>query len=309
MPTPAAALQMAIANLLQPVADLAVARGLPFDAVDELLKMAFVRAAARAHPGLAEHRKVSRISITSGINRREVTRLIQRAAAAAAAGRAPASLLVSRSLAGEVHARWRSERAYLDARGRARVLPRLGPQPSFEALAQGLTRDVHPRGLLDELCRLGLALWDAQADTVAWVPEPLLPKGDPVQRLGVLGNHVGDHLRAAVANVLGGGSAHFEQAVFVDGLTAAAVAAMRPAMAAQWRLLLQALTPALENPVRDAGRLPPPAVGRLRLGLYSYHENGADKEAASGAGAARAKQLRRRVLGPSGPAQEKRKPR
>jgi hypothetical protein len=47
-----------------------------------------------------------------------------------------------------------------------------------------------------------------------------------VRLLGFLGDNVGDHLRAAVANVLGDTGLHFEQAVFADGLTAQAIAAM-----------------------------------------------------------------------------------
>ena len=43
------------------------------------------------------------------------------------------------------------------ARRAPRALPRVGPAPSFESLAQEVTRDVHPRALLEELLRLKLA--------------------------------------------------------------------------------------------------------------------------------------------------------
>ena len=69
------ALHEALAGLMASVARLGVARGLPYAAVEEMLRLAFVQAAARAHPGLPEHRKVSRISTTTGLNRREVSRL------------------------------------------------------------------------------------------------------------------------------------------------------------------------------------------------------------------------------------------
>ncbi len=299
-PTPASALQAAVAGLLTSVAELAVARGMPFDTVQEALKLAFVQAASRAHPGLAEHRKVSRVSTTTGINRREVTRLTQLAAEQQKAGRGPGSTSAGRSLASEVFTHWRSQPAYLDAAGRPQVLPRLGPAPSFESLAQGVTRDVHPRGLLDELCRLGLAKWDTSSDTVQQVPEPFVPRGDQVRLLAFLGDNVGDHLRAAVANVLGDSHAHFEQAVFADGLSAEAISAMRPAIAAQWQSLLRALVPALEAHVQAGAQLQPPAAGRLRVGLYSYQEGGptAAAAAASAEGAAVAQNLPRRVARP-----------
>ena len=292
-PTPAQALQSAVVGLLGSVAELAVARGLPFDAVEEALKMAFVQAASRAHPGLAEHRKVSRISTTTGINRREVTRLTQQAAEQQAAGSAPQA----RSLASEVFTHWRSHPAYLGTDGRPMMLARLGPAPSFESLAQGVTRDVHPRGLLDELCRLGLARWDTTTDTVQQVPEPFVPRGDLVRMLGFLGDNVGDHLRGAVANVLGDSHLHFEQAVFADGLTAEALAAVRPAIAAQWQSLLKALVPALEAHVQAGAQLQPAPNGRLRVGLYSYQEGGDGAAAPAAVMGAPSQNLPRRAVG------------
>ena len=262
------ALQEALAGLMASVARLGVARGLPYAEVETLLRAAFVQAAARAHPGLPEHRKVSRISTTTGINRREVSRLVQ-AQQANPAGPAPRA----RSVASEVFTHWRTQPPYRGADGNPVVLPRLGPAPSFESLAQEVTRDVHPRSLLDELCRLRLAAWDEAADTVAQQRESFVAHGDLARQLAFLGDNVGDHLRAAVANVIDGDDhAHFEQAVFADGLSAASIDSVRPAVSALWQTLLQTLVPALETRVEaDAAQQPPPQ-GRLRVGLYTYHE-------------------------------------
>ena len=262
------ALQEALAGLLASVARLGVARGLPYAAVEEMLRLAFVQAAAQAHPGLAEHRKVSRISTTTGLNRREVTRLVQQQAK----GGAPRA----RSLASEVFAHWRTQSPYRGADGQPLRLPRQGSVASFETLAQAVTRDVHPRSLLDELVRLGLADWDQAQDTVSLQRETFVATGDLARQFGFLGDNVGDHLRAAVENVLGGADTlHFEQAVFADGLSAASIESVRPTVQAQWQTLLGAIVPALETRVAsDATQVPAPQ-GRLRIGLYSYHEGGA----------------------------------
>ncbi len=260
------ALQEALARLLAPVAQLAVARGLPFAAVEEMLKLAFVQAADRAHPDLLAHRKVSRITTATGINRREVTRLTQQA---------PRTAGHSRSLASEVFGHWRTQQPYRGPDGLPHRLPRQGAAPSFESLAQSITRDVHPRSLLDELLRLGMATWDDSADTVALTRDIFVPQGDRVQQLGFLGQNAGDHLSAAVDNVLGDNHAHFEQAVFATGLSAASLASVRPAVRAQWQTLLAALVPALEACVQADSLLQPAAQGRLRVGLYTYQE-GAD---------------------------------
>jgi hypothetical protein len=260
------AMQQALGRLLASVARLAVARGLPFAAVDEMLKQAFVDAASAAHPALAPHRRVSRIATATGINRREVTRLTQRAR-----GHAPAAVR-SRSLASELFAHWRAQPPYRDERGEPRRLPRQGPAPSFETLAHQITRDVHPRSLLEELTRLGLAELDAASDTVGLVRDAYVPSGDRARMLGFLGDNVGDHLQAAVENVLGSDRTHFEQAVFADGLTPESIAMLRPLIAAQWQALLAALVPQLEAHVAADASRGPAAGGRVRVGLYSFQE-------------------------------------
>jgi Family of unknown function (DUF6502) len=257
------ALQDAVAGLMEPLARLAVARGMPYAEVEEMLKMAFVHAASAAHAGLLAHRKVSRISTATGINRREVTRLTQAQPRAAARGR---------SLASEVFGHWRTQRPYRGRDGQPKALPRQGPAPSFETLAQEITRDVHPRSLLDELCRLGLATWDEALDVVTLARESFVPQGDRIHKLTLLGDNVADHLRAAVENVLGSDRAHLEQAVFADGLSAASVLAVQPAISAQWQALMAALIPALETSIASDAELPDTPLWRMRVGLYTYQE-------------------------------------
>lgn len=285
------ALQAALEGLLAQVARLSVARGLPVAPVEELLRAAFVRAASAAHPGLPEHRKVSRIATTTGLNRREVTRLVQQQAAGA-------SPRPHTSPAGQVFLQWRNQPAWRGADGQPLVLPRMGPAPSFEALAQQVTTDVHARSLLDELVRLGLVRWDEVTDTVALAGERFVARGDAVRPLAFLGDNVGDHLRAAVDNVLAGAAGdappHLEQAVFAWGLSADSLAALQPAVRAQWQQLVQSLAPQLrERVAADAAARPanaPPPAGRIRIGLYAYQE-GADAPAAAPAAAP----LRRRA--------------
>lgn len=253
----------AVRALLVPLARLAVARGLTYSAVDEMLRSAFVAAAHAAHPTLPEHRRVSRISAATGIHRREVTRLL--GADEHPHGRA-------RSFPNEIFAHWTTDSAYRDTQGHPATLPRLGPAPSFESLAHEITRDVHPRSLLEELLRLGLATHDAVADTVALAGEYFVPRGDRGRLENFLGANVGDHLAAAVDNVLGDGARHFEQAIFADGLSPASVAALREVINAQWRSLTNELVPRLEKMIAaDAPSVPADGGQRVRLGLFSYH--------------------------------------
>jgi hypothetical protein len=299
LPSEQQALRDALAGLLTPLANLAVARGMPFAEVEEMLKQAFVHAANQAHAELLPHRRVSRISTATGINRREVTRLTQQHSRQATRGR---------SLASEVFGHWRTQRPYRGRDGQPRVLPRQGPEPSFETLAQCITRDVHPRSLLDELCRLQLATWDESTDTVTLVREAFVPQGDRVHKLALLGDNVGDHLRAAVDNVLSSDRTHQEQAVFADGLSLPSLAQVQPVVRAQWQALMAALIPALEAHIAADATLPeaPDApLWRMRIGLYTYQE---PLPAASADALAHAPEKPRRMPMPMPPRVRSRKP-
>jgi hypothetical protein len=169
-----------------------------------------------------------------------------------------------------VFTKWLADPSLTTRKGELMALPRQGPAPSFEALAQSVTRDVHPRSLLDELCRLGLARIDG--DMVHVARDSFVPRGDTDRMLGFLGSNVGDHLRAAVANVLADTPPHLEQAVFADELSTESLEAFRQLMRTQWKALLEATVPALQHLIdadRAAGR---PQVQRVRVGLYTYSE-------------------------------------
>jgi hypothetical protein len=261
-----AALQAALARLLAPLARLVVAQGLPYSVLDEMLRRAVVTQAHAAHPGLPEHRRTSRVSVATGLNRREVNRLLapQPAAKADASPRSPAAM---------VFAHWRSSAAYRTRAGAPRVLPRTGPAPSFESMAQEVTRDVHPRALLEELLRLNLASHDVLRDTVTLTKIDFVPRGDAQRMLQWLGANVGDHLDGAVANVVGPTPHHADQAIAAEGLRAASVAQVRPLLQAHWQRLTDDLVPLLERLVEeDAARASAddPNTHRVRFGLYGF---------------------------------------
>jgi hypothetical protein len=257
------ALHEAMSALLQPLARLAVAQGLPAATLENLLRRSIVQAAREVQPDPTAQRVASRISTATGITRREVTRLLENEDRA----RTP-----PRSVASEVFAHWTTARGYRDSRGQPRVLPRQGPGVSFETLAQTVTRHVHPRSVLDELVRLGLATHDAEQDTVTLQRHAFVPRGDMIRMLGFLGDNVGDHLSAAVQNVLSEGPRHFEQAVFADELSRESLAQIRTVIRAQWKALIEATVPLLEKMIEDDQTAQRVRDQRLRIGMYTFND-------------------------------------
>lgn len=257
------ALLEALARVLEPAARLAVAKGLPFTISQEVLRQAYVKAAQRAN-GARGKPTVSSIAAATGLTRREVTRL---------AAETPVASALKPSPAIQIFAAWLGNPRLHDRRGQPKPLRRQGPAPSFDALAQSVTRDMHSRTLLEELCRLGLATHDAETDLVHLQQEGFAPRDDEARMLAYLGHNVGDHLSASVANVLHDERLHFEQAVFANELSEASVGIARKLVNAQWRSLLAALVPELEALVEaDRKGQKKRADRRMRIGLYAYDE-------------------------------------
>src|SRR6185369_15037285 len=126
------ALIRALVRLAVPLARLCLECGITFPVVEDVLKRAFVQEAGILQPDAPAHGMVSRISTATGMNRREVTRLTK-----FAEDMRPAKP----PLAAEVFARWTTDSAWRDNQGAPCTLNRQGAAPSFEALAQSITRD------------------------------------------------------------------------------------------------------------------------------------------------------------------------
>jgi hypothetical protein len=257
----------ALVSVFVPLAQLCIAKGIRVPAVEERLRSAFVVAARDAHPNQLATRLTSRISATTGLTRREVARLESEPDALHEPQHSPVT---------ELFTRWMSDSDFQCAQGKPRVLARQGKAPSFESLAQSITRDVHPRTLLNELCRLQIAEYDAQADTVQLIREAFVPRGDWARMLAFLSENVGDHFRAAVANVLQAGAndskPEIEQAIFADELSTESLSSAHELMGRQWRALLAQVVPELEKLIetdKDAGRAQDQS---LRVGLYTWSQ-------------------------------------
>lgn len=256
-------LHAALNRLLLPIASLCLAKGVSCAVVEEQLKAAFVHAADALVPDAPCHGKVSRISTATGLLRREVTRLI---------AAEPSSRLPKQPASAELFARWTSEAAYCDESGHPLTLKRLGAAPSFEVLAHSITRDIHPRCMLDELLRLQLAAYDDATDTVTLTRTEFVPYGDAPHYFAFLGSNVGDHLLAAVQNISGDGNDHLEQAVFADDLSEESVRAVRSLFMVQWQNLREAIVPELITLIEEDHKSGRTQNQRVRLGLYSYNE-------------------------------------
>jgi hypothetical protein len=256
-------LHRAMRSILRPLARVAVARGLPLSALTRILKDVLVDAAQVELKRRGEKPTQSRISVLSGVHRKDVRDFL-----AQRPPREGAREPVSR--AESVVGRWLGDPAYRNAEGQPAVLPRTGPAPSFEALVAGVSTDVRPRTVLDELKRLGFVVHDEAADTVRLDTAAFVPSADDAHLLRLFEANLADHASAAAANVTGTDGPFLERAVYYTHLPAAAVEELHATARADSRALLEKLNAmALERQATDGAEA---GLQRFRFGVYFYRE-------------------------------------
>ncbi len=206
-------LQPSLARLLRPLVRLLIRSGITFPALVDLLRELYVNVAEYDFALAGKEQTDSRVSLLTGIHRKEVRRLRGQGAPVNVV---PASI----SRTSSILARWLGAREWTDPVGRPLPLARAGETGSFEALVASVTRDLRPRAVLDEWLDRKLVALDDQ-DRVVLIESALVPQSGDEQQLYYLGRNLHDHIAAAAANVEATAPRFLERAVHYDGLSPA----------------------------------------------------------------------------------------
>jgi hypothetical protein len=280
--TPPHALVQALRHALRPLVKLMLSRGMTFTFVSELLKSLFVEVADRDFRLDGKLPTDSRVSLLSGVHRKEVSRL--RHALDAGEETTPAAV----SLGSQVVGQWMSEAPFVDDAGKPRPLARFaseGAEASFEALVARVNRDIRPRVVLDEWIRLGVVHIDDAARVCLNVGAFVPTKG--LEEMSFyLGHNLHDHAAAAAHNLSGAQRPFMERSVHYDGLSEEAVARL----ADQSQTLgMQALVAVNKSALAMAKRKSAGASRqRMTFGVYFYAQDMEAPMAAAPTRAARA---------------------
>lgn len=267
-PPAVAQLHAPLARLLRPLVRLFIRSGLTFPALTALLRELYVNVAEHDFALSAKEQTDSRVSLLTGIHRKEVSRL---RGAGAPVSTVPSAL----SHTSRIIALWLAEPEFTDTNGEPLALPRTG-KVSFEMLVTSATRDVRPRVILDEWLDTGLVTIDGDG-RVRLAQAGFVPAGGSEQQLYYFGRNLHDHAAAAVANILDPTPRFMERAVHYDGLTADAAARLE-------QRSREAAMEVLKRLNREANTLSKaePAGGcRWTFGVYVYREEGGTARASA----------------------------
>lgn len=265
--TPSPSLLSALRRLLRPLVRLLTAQGVTYPMLAELLKQTYVDVAA-AEFGLDGRPPTdSRVSLLTGVHRKDVKRLRERPSG----GAEPMPELVA--LGAQLAAAWTTRRELRDRAGRPRPLPRLaseGGARSFEGLVASISKDIRARSVLDEWLRLGVAQIDDQ-DRVVLRAAAFVPTRGFDEKAFYFGHNLHDHLAAAAHNVQGGAPPFLERSAQYEGLSASSVAHLAAVAEKSGMEAVRAVyRRAKECEARDR-KLEEPKQ-RLTFGIYFYSE-------------------------------------
>jgi hypothetical protein len=188
----------AVGRVLRPLVHLLLDHGITLPTLEEMLKAAYIAVAVEEFRTGGREPNDSRVSVLTGIHRKDVKRLRGRPSS-----ENPPPISVS--VGGQIIVQWTSRPELLDSRNRPRRLPRLrreGGGLSFEALVESVSTDVGPRPILDELLRLGIVRVD-ERDRVCLEVSALVPRKGMEEKAYYFGKNVHDHLCAVAHNLRG----------------------------------------------------------------------------------------------------------
>lgn len=171
-------LMQAARRILRPLVRILLRNGIPSDALTELVRKSYVDVADDEFRLEGKRQTVARISVITGLNRKEVSRLrglppLEQADA------------VWWNRAAHVLGSWLRDEEFLDRKGDPIDLPFADATPCFVDLVRKHSGDMYPRSVADELLRMGAI--EEVGGNLRMTTRGYVPGGDPERIIDILG--------------------------------------------------------------------------------------------------------------------------
>ncbi|MEW6682014.1 MAG: DUF6502 family protein [Nitrospirota bacterium] len=261
------ALSAAIRKLLRPVIRILLRNHVSFGVFSDLAKRVYVEVAMEEFGLPGRKQSVSRVSILTGLSRKEVGRVrhLPIPDDAEAVGRY--------NRAARVVTGWVRDEAFSDGQGNPAVLSVEGTGATFAELVRRFSGDVPARAVLDELLRNGLVGRRGEGK-VRLLARAYVPRREETEKLSILGTDVSDLVRTIDHNLRAGETeALFQRKVAYDNLPEEVLPQLRERTRERAQALLEEMDRWLSQHDRD---LNPSAQGTGRkrggIGIYYFEE-------------------------------------
>ena len=256
--------------VLKPLIRLLLRNQVTYPALTNVLKQLYVEVADQEFAIQGKRQTESRLSLLTGIHRKEVKRLRQEIAERVED--APPKAV---SLGGMLVASWLTTTGY-QKDGVPLPIPRQSTSPgdiSFETLVETVGRqDIRPRAVLDEWLNLGMASVDDQ-DRVVLQQEAFIPRHGEEEKLFYWQRNLADHIQTASHNLSTGSEPLLERGVYYTRLSEDAVQQLHQTYQEEGMKLLKLL-----NQQALTLKQSHPGHQRMNAGLYFATEPGSATE-------------------------------
>lgn len=181
-------LSKAAIKLLKPLVRLLIRSGVGFATFSEWVKHAYVSVAEDEFALEKKQQSTSRISVLTGLHRKEVSRIRSEQDAS------PDQVeLITSNRAERVIQGWLRLPEFLDKQEQPLTLNINGQQPSFSELVQQVSGDIPAKAILDELIRIG-SVEKTDNDQICLISKGYVPTEDTSEKLKIMGQSAADLL-------------------------------------------------------------------------------------------------------------------
>ncbi|NOS97838.1 MAG: hypothetical protein HOP25_05135 [Methylotenera sp.] len=255
----------ALQRVLKPLVRLALAQGINYQMLLETLKIVFVQVAEEDFKLAQREQTDSRISLLTGLHRKDVHRLRDQPDNAL---NQPSLVTLGSQLVGL----WISDADFIDVNGKPKPLSRLasiGGNISFERLVARVSKDIRARSVLDEWLRIGVVHIDKN-DCVCLNTEAFVPNVGFEEKLFFFQQNMHDHAAATAHNLMNLTPPMLERCVYYDGLTLVAINELKAIAENEGMVALKAVNArAIELQAECKNTID--ANERFTYALYFYH--------------------------------------
>lgn len=258
------ALNSSILKLLRPLVRLLLRNGVSYGDFADLSKWVFMDVASKEFGVAGRKQTVSRVSVITGLTRKEVSRL-QKIATPDDSAIAHQYNRAARVISG-----WMRDKRFLDRHGDTAPLHFDEGNNSFTELVKEHSGDIPPRAILDELIRVGTVARDEDGK-IHLITDGYVPRTGEIGKLHILGTDVQFLLTTIDYNLQQGAlMPRFQRKVSYNNLPAEALPEFRRLSAERSQALLVELDKLLSQQDRDVN----PEIrgsGRKEAGIGIYY--------------------------------------
>ncbi len=274
--TPLTALSTSMRKLLRPLVRILLRHGVSYGQFSDWARQTFVEVARDDFAIQGRKQTVSRISVITGINRKEVKKLLETPE--------PNDDHQSRhNRAARVIGGWLRSRRFTDADGAPRRLRLDDAENGFAALVKAYSGDMPVRAVLDELERVGI-VGKRDDGTLELLKRAYVPQASDADMLHLLGDSVADLADTIDHNLSHPGEDNrLQLSVVYDNLPRETLARLKTMSQREARKLLVEIDRFLASEDRDSsGKQAGEGRYRAGVGVYyfeqPYREDGPDHD-------------------------------